>query len=285
MKAKVVWAAALFLFGSGSLFAEKVIYVHGMSLTESNEACQDTTVCDYWRTGAVGDYVFVGYDGRRDPFTAIPTSGSVRLLQILNKYCRKDQGQSCRLVNDSLGGFTGAGTIALYNTTGIYNILYSTQIVSAEGGSEIANLGDTAIEILKIVFNLTGEWTRELVETHDAIQALVTTSARGRFDHNRSNGTMFYHVAANKSIFIAEPFLPGQDDTLVAFHSSCGYRETNAFSKCMGEKVRSCSWCFWEKKHLVTAWDGHRMHPAVPLTGLEIQHAGGHLQNQYHLLQ
>lgn len=272
---------------AGAAFAEKVVFVHGMDLIRSNEACQDQTSCDvYWRNVPPGvDAVFVGYDGRRNPFAATPTAGSVRLLGILNKYCRADQNQSCRIVADSLGGFTTAGTIAMYNRTGIYNVLYSTQVVSAEGGSEIANLGDTAIEILKFVFGLSSNEIATALETsRDAIDALVTSSARGLFDHNRNNGTLFYHVAARQSIWIAEPFLPGEDDTLVAFHSSCGYRTTGAFDVCMGQKIRSCSWCFWEPKKLVTPWDAHRMHPAVPNDGVDARHSRIHDENQYQLL-
>jgi hypothetical protein len=267
---------------SGSIYAEKVIYVHGMSLTESNAHCQDTKDCAYWESHVGGDYVFVGYDGRQNPFGGTDVSGSVRLLQLLNKYCRKDQGQSCRLIDDSLGGFTGAGTVSMYNKTGLYNILYVTQIVSAEGGSEIANLGDTAIDILKVVFNLNGDGAQALIDSHSAIQALVTTSARALFDHNRSNGTVFYHVNANKSFFLADPFLPGTDDSLVAFHSSCGYRTTGEFSKCMGEKIRSCALCFWETPKLITPFDNHKMHPLVPLTGIDIPHAQGHHDVRYH---
>lgn len=279
----IIGALALLALTTGSVFAEKVIYVHGMSLTSSNEHCQDQIQCDYWKAPPTGDYVYVGYDGRRNPLVSTPSSGSVRLLQILNKYCRRDQGQSCRLINDSLGGFTGAAVVSLYNRTGQYNILYATQIVSAEGGSEIANLGDTAIQVLKLVFGLGDNQIAQAIEdSRDAIQALVTTSARAAFDHNRNNGAIFYQVPANQSIFIAEPFLPGEDDTLVAFHSACAYRQSGAFSRCMGEKIRSCSICFWEKPKLVTPFEGHRMHPLVPVTGLDIQHSSGHNDERYH---
>lgn len=274
---------AIFLvLGFEQIAAEKVIYTHGMNLVESNEACQDTrigesTKCGVWKgITPVGDYILVGYDGRKDPLLAEPTSGTVRLLQMLNKYCRKDQGQSCRLVNESLGGFTAAATISKYNQTGIYNILYATQLVSAEGGSEIASLGDTAINILRAVFNINSGPLDDLADSRSAIQALVVTKARSSFDHNRNNGSMFYHLAATKSIFIAEPFLPGQDDSLVAMHSSCGYRSSGAFSKCMGEKVKSCDLCFWERAVNVTPFEGHKMHPLLPNTGIDIGHMQGH---------
>ncbi len=289
MKLTKYLLGALFLMQifAGGVFAEKVIFVHGMSLIESNEACQGQTSCDnYWDQIPEGiDHVFVGYDGRRNPFAAVPTAGSVRLLEMLNQYCRADQGQSCRIVAESLGGFTTAGTIAMYNQSGLYNILYSTQIVSAEGGSEIANLGDTAIEILKFVFGLGDNQIAAAIEqSRDAIDALVTSSARGLFDHNRNNGAVFYHVAARKSIWIAEPFLPGEDDTLVAFHSACAYRTTGAFNVCMGQKIRSCSWCFWQRKKWITPWDAHEMHPAVPNDGVNLQHSGVHNITAYHLL-
>ncbi|GBF51649.1 hypothetical protein LPTSP4_31870 [Leptospira ryugenii] len=276
----------VFLSLQVSLFAEKVIYTHGMNLVESNEACQDQRVgvpnCNVWKgITPVGDYVLVGYDGRRDPLLAEPTSGTVRLLQMLNKYCRKDRGQSCRLVSESLGGFTAAATISKYNQSGIYNILYATQLVSAEGGSEVASLGDKAIEILRLVFGITSGPLDQLADSRDAIQALVVTKARSSFDHNRNNGTIFYHLSATKSIFIAEPFLPGKDDSLVAMHSSCGYRQAGAFSRCMGEKVKSCDLCFWERAVNVTPWEGHRMHPLIPNTGLAIGHMQGHDDVRY----
>ncbi len=262
---------------TGSLFAEKVIYVHGMSLTESNEACQGQATCGYWKNPVTGDHVFVGYDGRRNPFESIASAGSVRLLQMLNQYCRNDQGQSCRLVVDSMGGFTAAGTIAMYNRDRIYNILYSTHFVSAEGGSDIASLGDTAIAILEFVFNLgNNQAAQGLIESRDAIDALVVSNARSLFDHNRTNGTLIYHVAAKGSIFIAEPFLPGKDDSLVAFHSSCGYRVAGGFSKCMGEKIRTCALCFWQKPTNITPWDGHRMYPGAPIEGVSTTHAPTH---------
>jgi|GEM_PF-2564216 len=278
---------AIFMALTCGLSAEKVIYVHGMNLVESNEACQDTRIgesskCGVWKgISPVGDYILVGYDGRKDPLLAEPTSGTVRLLQMLNKYCRRDQGQSCRLVNESLGGFTGAATISKYNQTGTYNILYATQLVSAEGGSEVASLGDTAINILRAVFNINSGPLDDLADSRSAIQALVVTKARSSFDHNRNNGSMFYHLAATKSIFIAEPFLPGQDDSLVAMHSSCGYRTSGAFSKCMGEKVKSCDLCFWERAKTVTPFEGHKMHPLLPVTGIDIGHMQGHDDTRY----
>jgi hypothetical protein len=289
MKATKYLLGALVLMQifAGGVFAEKVIFVHGMSLINSNESCQDQTECsEYWDEIPQGiDHVFVGYDGRRNPFASAPTAGSVRLLEMLNRYCRADQGQSCRIVAESLGGFTTAGTIAMYNQSGLYNILYSTQIVSAEGGSEIANLGDTAIEILKFVFGLGDNQIAAAIEqSRDAIDALVTSSARGLFDHNQNNDTIFYHVAARKSIWIAEPFLPGEDDTLVAFHSSCAYRTTGAFNVCMGQKIRPCSWCFWQRKQLITPFDAHEMHPAVPNDGVDLQHSGVHNIIEYHTL-
>lgn len=279
------WTIAFFLLPL-TLAAEKVIYTHGMNLVESHEVCQDKRMgesnCKVWKgITPVGDYVFVGYDGRRDPLLAEPTSGTVRLLQMLNKYCRRDQGQSCRLISESLGGFTAAATISRYNQNGTYNILYATQLVSAEGGSEVASLGDTAIAILRAVFGITSGPLDNLADSRDAIQALVVTKARSSFDHNRNHGTLFYHVAATKSIFLAEPFLPGRDDSLVAMHSSCGYRQAGAFTRCMGEKVKSCDLCFWERAKNVTPWDGHRMHPLVPVVGLAIGHMQGHDDTRY----
>ena len=176
---KAIGALFLMQLFAGGLFAEKVIYIHGFSLVKDNSECQDQLACDYWPEPAAEDYTIVGYDGRRDPFLSIPTSGSVRTLQLLNKYCRADQDQSCRIVADSMGGLTAAGVISQYNGSGTYNILYSTQIVSAEGGSEIANLGDGAIELLTGVFGLSLiPGVDELAVSRDAIDALAEYAFR-----------------------------------------------------------------------------------------------------------
>ena len=132
-----VFISLVLSLATTSLFAEKVIYVHGMDLTTtSDHGCQDMTSCSKWagdRAAPAGqDAVYVGYNASQDAFAGTADSGSVRLLQILNKYCRKDQGQSCRIIGESMGAYTTAGTIAMYNTNGIYDINYATLIVSAE---------------------------------------------------------------------------------------------------------------------------------------------------------
>lgn len=260
-----------------SLSAEKIIYVHGFSLIDSNEAIQDTVGPNkYWDPQLTGDVVFVGYDARINPLTAGPTTGSVRLLAMLNKYCRRDKGQSCRIISDSMGGLTTTYTIATYNAGNAYNILYSNQIVSAEGGSEIASLGDTAQDILKAVFGFA-----PFLDV-SGIQALMPSYARAAFDHNRNNGTMFYHVAGFKSIFIADPFLPGKDDSLVAFHSSCSYRTTGEFTQCGGQAIRSCSWCIWEKKKMITPHTAHYLLRGMPVEGYDIAHADAHRDLSFH---
>ena len=275
---KLIMALFLVPMLAGSVFAEKVIYVHGFSPTKSNAQCQDKQSCEYWSAVApVGDHVYVGYDGRLNPFGGTSVSGSVRLLAMLNKYCRADQGQSCRIVADSMGGYTTAGVISMYNRNNTYNINYTTQIVSAEGGTELGNLGDGALDLLNAIFG----GVTNLITARDAIEALAVSYARGLFDHNRNNGTNFYHVAGTKTNFLAGAVLLGKDDGVIPMHSSCGYRNSGAFSRCGGEKIRTCGWCFWQRKKFISAWDNHYVHPDMPVTGLNIGHNDGAVKFTY----
>ncbi|MFH2096498.1 MAG: hypothetical protein ABIJ16_12380, partial [Bacteroidota bacterium] len=110
--------------------------------------------------------------------------------------------------------------------------------------------------------------------------ALNTHYARSKFDHNRNNGAIFYQVPAYLDFNLFNPMswpntlLPGKADGVVPFHSSCGYRVHESYSKCMGEyKTYGILW--WRRTEYLTAWDAHRMHPAISIYGLNSDHGVG----------
>ncbi len=299
---KSIWItsfAILTMISTGSLFAsrrapapapkpaaptagEKTIYIHGFSLTSSNASCQGKSKCGYW-SQQTGNAVHVGYDGRLNPTHSYSTSGKTRLLAILNQYCRRSKGQSCRIVCHSMGCYTSSYVVAQYNRGNTYRINYVASLASAEGGSELANIGTGAIKTLA---RWLGGWfggvIADLVLYPAALNALKTSYARSAFDHNRNNGILFYHTAGNDSAWYADWIYPGKDDRVVGFHSTCAYRSIKAFSRCGGESVRSCSWCFWQKKKNVSPWSGHKSSTSYSRYGVKETHNNFQGKNKYH---
>lgn len=250
------------------------IYVHGFHFsvqkTETAKTCQGKSTCtSYW--GAQDNatpVIHTGYDGRFNPTVAGSERGSTRLLENLNKYCRRDRGQSCRIVNHSMGGLVTGFVLANYNRNNIYNVLYVTAMVSAEGGSELANIGNPVLRTLNVVtFGLTDYF----LNFPDAVQILKTSAARGAYDHNLTNGTPFYHIAGNAPNWAIDMIFPGRHDRVLAMHSTCSYRDTVAFSRCGGESVTTGIWPFRSTKNY-TAHSNHFPHPRHSTGGLNITH-------------
>lgn len=263
------------LFGIGSVSAATTtIYVHGFHFsvqkTETAKTCQGQSTCPtYWgvqdNSTAV---VHTGYDGRYNPTVAGPERGSTRLLENLNKYCRRDRGQSCRIVNHSMGGLTTGYVLATYNRANTYNVLYVTSLVSAEGGSELANIGNPVLQTLNIV---TLGLSNFFLNFPNAVAILKTSAARGAYDHNLTNGTPFYHLAGNTSEWYINWIFPGSHDTVLAMHSTCSYRDVVSFSRCGGESVTTGIWPFRSTKYY-SAHSGHYQHPRYSATGVGIKH-------------
>lgn len=271
---KLLAIGAFIASASAAYSVPTTIYVHGFHFsiqkTETAKTCQGQTSCPtYW---GVQDnstpVIHTGYDGRYNPTVAGAERGSTRLLDNLNKYCRRDRGQSCRIVNHSMGGLTTGYVLANYNRTNIYNILYVTALVSAEGGSELANIGSPVLTTLNIV---TLGLSNFFLSFPDAVSVLKTSAARGAYDHNLTNGTPFYHLAGNTSEWYINWIFPGSHDTVLAMHSTCSYRDVKSFTRCGGQSVTSGIWPFQSTKNY-SAFSGHYPHPRYNSNGVGIKH-------------
>lgn len=263
------------IFAAGSLAAAPTtIYIHGFNFsiakTETAKTCHGKTTCpSYW---GVQDnstpVVHTGYDGRFNPTIAGAERGSTRLLANLNAYCRRDRGQSCRIVAHSMGGLTTGFVLANYNRTNTYNVLYSTAIVSAEGGSELANIGNPVLVTLNIV---TLGMSNFFLNFPDAVSILKTSAARGAYDHNLTNGTPIYHMAGNTPEWYINWIFPGNHDTVLAMHSTCGYRDIASFTRCGGQSVTTGIWPFRSTRSY-SAHSGHYPHPRYNIGGIAVKH-------------
>jgi hypothetical protein len=274
-----ILAAAILLAGASAIGAQTTtIYVHGFHFsvqkTETAKNCQGATSCpSYWgHQDNSTPVVFVGYDGRFDPTVFQTERGVPRLLEMLNRYCRRDQGKSCRIVNHSMGGLVTGYTVAKYNRNKTYNIHYVSSLVSAEGGSELANIGSPILQTLNAI---TLGLSNYFLSFPDAVRILRTSAARGSYDHNESFGVPFYHIAGNTPFpwylgFVNWVF-PGKHDTVVAMHTTCSYREARAYSRCGGESITT-GILWWKKTTTYSTHSGHYAHPRHSNGGVGVKH-------------
>lgn len=90
-----------------------------------------------------------------------------------------------------------------------WNIKWVDVAGGAAGGSELANMGDWAVG--------------------DAITTdLVTSTARSLYNHNVTQSKTFYMFAGAKGTLYSGT-LPGEDDEVVAYHSTGGVSATGSF--------------------------------------------------------
>lgn len=248
-----------------------VLYVHGFrpGRTTTTPQCHLQSSCGYWGSTDPNLAVrIVGYDGRLHPLVHGAERGITRMLDALNRFCRRDMGQRCRIVNHSMGGLVTGYVIANYNRTNIYNIEYVSSLVSAEGGSELANIGDPVLRTLNAAARGLIDW---FFVFPDAVRALTTSAARGAYDHNRNNGVLFYHIAGDVPTFGLNALFNGDHDTVVAFHSTCSYRIVEDFTQCGGQSITTGS-LFWKETTYHEQHTGHHNHPRVPVTGVGTSH-------------
>jgi hypothetical protein len=101
---------------------------------------------------------------------------------------------------------SGAGT-----QTG-WNIKWVDIAAGAGGGSELANAGDWALD-------------------EPLVSDLKTGTARAMYDHNNTRSTWFYMYAGANGTWYSG-VLPGQDDEVVAYHSSGGVAGNGGAAYC-----------------------------------------------------
>ena len=116
-------------------------------------------------------------------------------------------GGTAREVKNPDASCTGTGT----TQTG-WNIKFVGVAAGSGGGTELANYGAWAVSD-----PLTSD--------------LKTSTARAMYDHNQTRSTWFYMYAGAKGTSYSS-LLPGQDDEVVAYHSSGGVAGSGGASYC-----------------------------------------------------
>jgi hypothetical protein len=136
-------------------------------------------------------------------YIAVHSAGDMHIGYALALY-----GNTSRNIKTPGAGANGVCTNAGGTQTG-WNIKWVNVASGAGGGSELANVG---------------AWAVGDVLTDD----LKTGTARTLYDHNQTRGLWFYMFAGAKGTLYSGT-LPGQDDEVVAYHSTGGVSKTGSF--------------------------------------------------------
>lgn len=150
------------------------------------------------------------------------------LASVLDQYC---VGKSwCYVLTYSNGGGVVSKLFAESATQ--WNIAYVINSASNEGGSELGEFG--------LLSDLVG----------CDIATEIQPSFQRSWNHNDTNGNAFYMVGGYNGMFLTSWFLPGEDDGVVAYHSSAG-------ASSMGSYTNLCEPTLWANHFIVGSCSGY----------------------------
>jgi hypothetical protein len=152
--------------------------------------------------GVIRDALDCHCTGSNWCYIAAHSAGDNQIGYALSLY-----GGSTREVKNPDASCSGTGT----TQTG-WNIKWVTVAAGSGGGTELANYGAWAVPD-----PLTSD--------------LKTSTARAMYDHNQTRSTWFYMLAGAKGTSYSY-LLPGQDDEVIAYHSSGGVAGSGGASYC-----------------------------------------------------
>ncbi len=226
---KLLAAAALLLTAPAASAANYSLWIHGYSPLRVTNA------------GTYNDYAYFGPADRAAGVNkrAVSWGGqdniantNVYVRRALDCYCTGSNW--CYIAGHSTGDMQIAYALSLYGggTRGVktpdtasadgtcqaapnaptqtgWNIKWIDVSGGAAGGSELAPIGNWVDKNTDSLVNLS----------HPVLVDLDPSRARSFFDHNQTRGVMFYMFAGAKGTLYSSQ-LPGQDDQVVAYHSS-----------------------------------------------------------------
>jgi hypothetical protein len=137
-------------------------------------------------------------------YIAAHSAGNLQIGYALSMF-----GGSARYKKNAIPNSTGVCGNTDGTTQVGWNIKWVDVASGAGGGSELANMGD---------------WASSEPLTSD----LVTSTARGMYNHNTTRSIWFYMFAGSRGTLYSGT-LPGQDDEAVAYHSTGGVSVTGGF--------------------------------------------------------
>ncbi|MCB1326455.1 MAG: hypothetical protein H7A21_05925 [Spirochaetales bacterium] len=203
------------------------LFLHGRSgdnhcrpLNSVNDG--QTDYKNYWGGTVTGlsNVRYVGFDGTRNggAYSWSSCGAQSQLHAALNTFCRGSN--RCKLYTHSTGGLVAAYYFYASGSSGL-NLLDVRLMANASGGSELADISTTYLGWLG--FDTLGG---ELDES-------VSTGGARSWNHNNTGGLTFDTTSGEASDYwgVTSPFLPGEDDGVLANHTLCGINKVASIDR------------------------------------------------------
>jgi hypothetical protein len=159
------------------------------------------------QNGIVRDALDCYCTGENWCYIAAFSAGDLMIGYALDLY-----GGTPRFKKNGIANSTGQCTNTDGTTQTGWNIKWVDVAGGAGGGTELANAGAWAV-------------------SEPLVSDLKTVTARAMYNHNNTRGRMFYRFAGAKGT-VYSGLLPGQDDDVIAYHSSGGVSGTAGAAYC-----------------------------------------------------
>lgn len=157
--------------------------------------------------GGIRDALDCYCTGENWCYIAAYSAGNLQIGYALSLY-----GSSTRFKKTPSANAAGQCSNSDGSTQVGWNIKWVNVAGGAGGGSELADAGDWAL-------------------SEPLVSDLKTSSARALYNHNNTGGRWFYmHAGAKGTLYSF--LLPGQDDEVIAYHSSGGVSGASGASFC-----------------------------------------------------
>jgi hypothetical protein len=223
-------ASLLLLVSASAQATNYTLWIHGRK-TSAAGTPGNYADFSYWGSATVSAGVnkqAVNWDG-----TSYVSSQNYRIRDALDCFCTGNNW--CYIAVHSAGDYQIGYALAMYGNSARYkknaapnsagqcantdgktqtgwNIKWVRVASGASGGSELADMGSWAT-------------------SEQLTQDLVTTTARAKYNHNQTYGVSFYRYAGASGTLYSS-ILPGQDDEVVAYHSTGGVSGAAGGSYC-----------------------------------------------------
>lgn len=157
--------------------------------------------------GRVRDALDCYCTGNNWCYVAAHSAGNLQIGYALSLF-----GTSSRTITNATPNSAGQCGASGAGTQAGWNIKWVRVAGGAGGGSELANAGDWAL-------------------SEPLVADLKTSTARALYNHNSTQGKLFYLYAGAKGTLYSF-VLPGQDDEAIAYHSSGGISGSGGAGYC-----------------------------------------------------
>ncbi len=306
MRHLLVLVAGITLATSSAWGYHTHIFVHGYSGGGSRESCEQKYYCSYWGTNVqfqvaadkpqgpdiVDQWGVPYWQSGRDPWMGTYASnvnvgwhtgygwdwygwgngGMTPTLHVLYWWCGKHTGNTCTVTCHSTG-CPIVGKLLASGWSQHLNVLSVVAGGSAEGGTELVDGTFGITQLVGILGQLVDYVSDYNIGPGWNVNAglLGVGYVRASYNHHAPGTVPWIHHAGYNGSALTSWVLNGQDDGVVAHHSSCGYTFPFQANECSNDYYWTT--CWWGPcTKTAPRWNGHTRTENAGRTGYNHTH-------------